>query len=259
MVYDSYRLHRREFPWRQTDDPYRILVSEIMLQQTQTARVLPKYEQFIAAFPDFAAVDDARQSEVLKLWQGLGYNRRAVALKKAARIVERDCHGLLPASLDKLLALPGVGRYTAAAILAFAFNQPAILIETNIRAVCIHHFFGGRTDVRDAEIAPLVEQTLDRSQPREWYYALMDYGVVLKKTNRNVGRRSAHYQKQSRFTGSNRQLRGRVLRLLLGRPGSTARALALQLDADADRLRKVLAELQAEGFIAGLRGRYRVA
>ena len=258
VVLDNYRLHRCEFPWRQTADPYRIFVSEIMLQQTQTDRVLPKYEEFVAAFPDFASVADAPQKEILQAWQGLGYNRRALALKKSAEIVERDYRGLLPASADKLLALPGVGKYTAAAVLAFAFNQPVVFIETNIRAAFIHHFFADRSDVRDAEIVPLVEQTVDRSNPREWYYALMDYGVVLKKTHRGVGRRSAHYQRQSRFAGSNRQLRGRVLKLLLGRPGVTARALARELCADAERLRKVLDEMKAEGFVEGTRGRYRV-
>ena len=131
-VYDSYRAGGRQFPWRQASDPYRILVSEVMLQQTQTDRVLPKHEEFVRQFPDLSALAAAPLADVMRAWQGLGYNRRALALWRAAQAVEADCHGRLPASVDKLLALPGVGNYTARAVAAFAYNQPTVFIETKL-------------------------------------------------------------------------------------------------------------------------------
>ncbi|UCG84215.1 MAG: A/G-specific adenine glycosylase, partial [Dehalococcoidia bacterium] len=141
LIWDYYKDHGRLFPWRQTDDPYHILVSEIMLQQTQTSRVLKKYESFISTFPDFQTLAESPLINVLKAWQGLGYNRRAVALHKIAQIVVADCEGELPSSEKVLVKLPGIGPYTASAIKAIAFNQPAVLIETNIRTVYIFFFF----------------------------------------------------------------------------------------------------------------------
>jgi A/G-specific adenine glycosylase len=151
--------------------------------------------------------------------------------------------------VDELAALPGIGRATASAIVAFAFNQPSVFIETNIRRVFIHYFFKDENNVEDARLLPLVQQTLDTAHPREWYYALMDYGVMLKKTHPNPNRRSAHYQKQAPFHGSNRQLRGMVLRTLVKKSEITLSTLTKEIGVASDRLAKCLHELQEEGFI----------
>lgn len=244
-----YRKQGRSFAWRATTDPYRILVSEIMLQQTRTERVAEKYGQFLSAFPDFESLDRATLHEVLTVWQGMGYNRRALALKEIARKVVHERGGKVPRTEEELLQLPGIGRYTASAIMVFAFNKPAIFIETNIRTVFLHSFFQDRTEIHDKEIAPLVERTLDRKAPRTWYYALMDYGVMLKRSQENPGRRSRHHKKQSPFRGSNRQVRGMILKALVGHPGLPEAEVAGMVPADPDVIRENLRVLQAEGFI----------
>jgi A/G-specific adenine glycosylase len=217
-IYSYYRLHCRDFPWRRTTNPYHIVVSEIMLQQTQVERVHGKYLEFIHAFPDFASLSKAFQKDVLALWQGLGYNRRALALKRLAENVVSMHGGTLPRDVEALSSLPGIGKTTAGAILAFAFNFPSVFIETNIRRVFIHEFFDGEDDVKDTEILPLVEAMVDRENPREWYWALMDYGSMLKKNVENPNRRSAHYTRQTPFEGSDRRIRGLVLKRLLNFP-----------------------------------------
>ncbi|MDH4100099.1 MAG: ArsR family transcriptional regulator [Nitrospirota bacterium] len=258
-VYDYYREHGRPFPWRETQDPYRILVSEIMLQQTQTDRVAGKYDKFIARFPGFASLAAAPLPEVLALWSGLGYNRRALSLKKLAETVMEQYDGTLPSDPRRLLELPGIGSYTAAAIAAFAFNQPSVFIETNIRAVFIHFFFGDAEGVHDREIMPLVEQTLDKDDPRTWYYALMDYGVMLKKLHTNPSRRSAHHKKQSPFKGSNREVRGWILKALLSRPEMTVAELSEESGIDRARIGLNLAGLRKEGLVKENGERYSIA
>lgn len=248
-IYAYYRMHARSFPWRQTRDPYSILVSEFMLQQTQVQRVLLKYPPFLAAFPTFDALAGAALKEVLARWQGLGYNRRALALKAAAEIVAHASGGELPRSLEELMRLPGIGRSTAGAVLAFAFQIPAPFIETNIRRVFIHCFFSGQVDVSDARIMPLVEATLDRANPREWYYALMDYGTMLKEHYANPNRQSAHYQHQAPFEGSRRQIRGRILKVLLEHPSANMSELALLVGGGSDGLAAILKTMEQEGFI----------
>jgi A/G-specific adenine glycosylase len=232
-----------------TYTPYHILVSEIMLQQTQTERVLDKYERFINAFPDFSSLARAPLREILRAWQGLGYNRRAIALKKIAQTVMTRFHGNLPSFLENLMTLPGIGRATASAICAFAFNQPVVFIETNIRRVFIHHFFENGDSINDTEILPLVEKTLDSSNPRKWYFALMDYGVMVKKESENPNRRSAHYQKQAPFEGSNRQIRGLILRALTMEAGISQQEIVERLGIDSERVKKTLIQLQKEGFL----------
>jgi A/G-specific adenine glycosylase len=250
IIKQYYRRHgRHDLPWRKTVEPYRILVSEIMLQQTQVERAYEKYGQFIKAFPDFHALAKAPLRDVLSQWQGLGYNRRAMFLHKTARIVIDEHKGVLPSSVDELLALPGIGKATAASIITFAFNRPVIFIETNIRGVFIHFFFKDEKNIRDAEILPLAEKALIRSSPREWYYALMDYGSVLKKEAGNPNIRSAHYQRQSRFEGSNRQVRGRVLKAVIHNPGLSEKDIAQEIKVDIKRTRAVLQQLSGEGFI----------
>jgi A/G-specific adenine glycosylase len=248
-VYDYYRSHGRDLPWRNTDDPYRILISEIMLQQTQVARVIGKYERFIRAFPDIESVAGAPLRNILTLWQGLGYNRRALALKKAAQIVVAHYGGRIPSSIESLKALPGIGGVTAHAICVFAFNEPMVFIETNVRTVFIHHFFGNSTDVEDGEILPLVAQTLDPGNPRIWYYALMDYGVALKKRHGNPSRRSARYRRQSPFKGSNRQIRGMILQALLRTAGLSEDMIVERLPFGAEAVKRGLKQLEREGLI----------
>jgi len=258
IIYAYYHEHARRLPWRETNKPYHILVSEIMLQQTQVERVTEKYDEFIKAFPDFHAVAKAPLQEILKVWQGLGYNRRAIALKKSAELVVTTYNGTLPSRPDVLMTLPGIGRYTASAIATFAFNQPTVFIETNIRTVFIHFFFQNRSGIKDSEILPLVEQTLDTSNPRTWYYALMDYGAMLKKRYQNPNRKSAHYHKQTPFKGSNRQLRGMILQALTRGPGMSERELIQTLKMDPERVKSTLIHLHDEGFIKKNAKSYRI-
>ncbi len=271
MVWEHYQTQGRDLPWRRTNDPYRILVSEIMLQQTQISRVVPKYEEFILAFPDVDVLASASVGLVLRAWQGLGYNRRGLALRAAARILADEYQGRVPRSVAELQRLPGVGPATASAICAFAYNKPLPFIETNIRSAFIHFFFEGCLAVSDADILPLVEATLDRANPREWYYALMDYGAWVKKTYKNPGRRSRHHAVQTPFAGSRRQLRAQVLRLMLTLPGLAddlprpeVRALGqLEIAArfphrDPHEVQVVLEDLTREGFLTCSEGRYRV-
>lgn len=248
-ILNHFEKHGRIFPWRQTSDPYRILVSEIMLQQTQVDRVIEKYEEFLAAFPDILSLADASLQEVLNVWLGLGYNRRAVHLKKCAEQVAARFGGKLPANTKELRCLPGIGAYTAAAIGAFAFNQPVVLLETNVRTVFIHFFFFDRTGVKDREIIPLVEKTLDRNNPRDWYNALMDYGAMLKKLTPNPGRKSAHYTRQSPFEGSDRQVRGMILRMLTQGKEQTEQEIIQKVGKDPERTRHILSQLEREQII----------
>lgn len=213
-VWKYYAKHKRDFPWRRTTDPYHILVSEVMLQQTQAPRVALKYRDFLKKFPTVEALAKAKLSEVLMFWQGLGYNRRAKYLWETAQIIVTVYGSRVPSNPAELDALPGIGPDTAFAICAYAFNQPVVFLETNIRTVFIYHFFSKRKKVEDAEIRPLVLKTLDQNRSRLWYAALMDYGAFLKKTD-NHSKRSASYVKQSPLKGSVREVRGFILKEML--------------------------------------------
>jgi A/G-specific adenine glycosylase len=249
MVLSHYEQYGRDMAWRNTTDPYQILVSEIMLQQTQVERVTVKFPEFIRAFPDFASLATAPLANVLTVWQGLGYNRRAIALQKCAIRVMNEYDGILPADVDILATFPGIGRATASSIAAFAFNIPVVFIETNIRRVFIHFFFSDTDTVNDAEILPLVEQVLFHENPRVWYWALMDLGSALKKTVPNPNRRSVHYTKQSPFEGSDRNIRGIILRMLLAEPGLREKNFLGIRNDDPARIKKILSALESEGFI----------
>jgi A/G-specific adenine glycosylase len=254
-----YREHGRKMPWRETRDPYRILVSEVMLQQTQVDRVRARYGEFLAEFPDVASLASAPLDRVLARWQGLGYNRRAVSLHRCARILVRQHGGRVPEETAALVALPGIGAATAGAIRAFAFDAPAVFIETNVRRVFIHEFFPGREAVADAELLPLVSSALDRRRPREWYYALMDYGTELSRQVPNPNRRSRAYTRQSRFEGSDRQVRGAILRALLGGRALSESGLARAAGCDLERVLRLLEDLEREGFVRRARGRFTIA
>lgn len=286
---------RHDLPWRQPDDdgsfdPYKICVSELMLQQTQVARVWPKYEQFLRAFPTVEVLAAAGLGDVLVVWQGLGYNRRAKFLWQAAQKVVQDFGGVFPSTPQELVRLPGIAANTAGAIMAYAYNQPIAFVETNVRTVYIHHFFKGQTDIPDSAILELVERTLPdkegkraagddgfTSSPRrmrngvpakpvlwgdstaglshyrEWYWALMDYGVFLKQTVGNLSRHSKSYAKQSKFVGSNRQIRGQIIRLLAHKPCTLAE---LESEITDGRLANILNDLKQEGLIAQQAGIY---
>jgi A/G-specific adenine glycosylase len=257
-IYDYYRLHRRDFPWRSTTKPYNIVVSEVMLQQTQVERVHDKYLEFIHVFPDFDSLSKATQKDVLALWQGLGYNRRALALKRLAENVVSMYGGTLPQDVNALSSLPGIGKTTAGEILTFAFNIPTVFIETNIRRVFIHKFFDGKDDVKDREILPLVEATVDEENPREWYWALMDYGSMLKRNVVNPNRRSAHYTRQTRFEGSDRRIRGLVVKRLLSDKPLSAELLVKETGVSLDHLKRILSGLVNEGFICEDNGLFKI-
>lgn len=262
VVRDYYRRSGRDLPWRRTRDPYRILISEIMLQQTQVSRVEKFYPKFLKRFPTVQALARARLADVLAAWQGLGYNRRALLLKHMAEKVMAYHRGRLPQDPESLADLPGIGRATAGAIAAFAFNKPTPFIETNIRRVYIHFFFPRHRAVRDATLLPLIVRTLDRRNPREWYYALMDYGAMLGSRQRgkqNPSRRSRHYARQPRFTGSERELRGKIITLVLDQKSVSEKMLTTQLHASVERTRKIVASLAAEGFLDYERGKFSIA
>jgi A/G-specific adenine glycosylase len=248
-VYAYYRRNKRSLPWRTTRDPYGILVSEVMLQQTQVSRVVRKYREFLRAFPDVTILARAQLADILKLWQGLGYNRRALLLKNAAYQIVKDFHGAVPSDVESLQKLPGIGYATACAIRAFAFNKPAVFIETNIRSVFIHHFFSSKENVQDAQIVPLVVLALDQKNPRRWYSALMDYGVFLKAAVPNPGRKSSHYYRQSRFHGSRRQLRGRIIKMVIEGGRIHTDSLSDRLEEKSIRVGECLVQLSREGLI----------
>jgi A/G-specific adenine glycosylase len=229
-----------------------------MLQQTQAERVAGKFSEFLESFPDFTTLSRTPLPDLLAAWQGLGYNRRAVALKRCAEAVVTGHNAHLPDSVPLLEKLPGIGHYTARAVAAFAFNRPTVFIETNIRAVFIHHFCHDRDGVKDQELLPMIAATLDQENPRVWYNALMDYGVMLKKAHRNPARRSAHHTTQSPFRGSNRELRSRILQTLLTAPGMSAGELSAVLDSDETAVQTNLEQMTREGFLAESEKKYRI-
>jgi A/G-specific adenine glycosylase len=248
-IYAHYDKHGRDLPWRKRPTHYRVLISEIMLQQTQVERVVEKYNEFLTIFPDFPSLAGAPLPKLLRIWSGMGYNRRALALKALAKTVMEEHNGRLPPDLEKLLALPGVGKYTAGAIMAFAFNRPVVFMDTNIRRVYLHEFFRDRRNVHDDQLVPLVGQTMDAANPRKWYNALMDYGTMLKKEHANPNRRSAHYVRQSPFENSNRQVRGRIVKVLVAGAPLNAAQIVKQTGMDKERVKQNLVRLCKEGFI----------
>lgn len=220
-----------------------------MLQQTQVERVIPKFSAFLNRFPTISSLAQAHQKEVLTLWQGLGYNRRAVCLHKCAQVVYHDSAGIFPENREELLKLPGVGPYTASALGAFAFNQPVSLIETNVRAVFIYHFFAEQEKVSDTELLPLIEKELLKTNPRLWYSALMDYGSFLKRTFPNPSKKSKHHAVQSKFAGSLRQARGEIIRLLTSEEYLSLAQLKGLMLSNAVHIEPALSQLMQEQMI----------
>ncbi len=250
MIYDFYKNHKRHFPFRENVTPYNVLVSEIMLQQTQTGRVSEKYLQFTKKFPDFTSLSAASLEEILKEWKGLGYNRRAIALKTIADTIIKDFEGKLPESIEILKSFPQIGHNTAASIITFAFNKPTVFIETNIRRVYIYFFFPDKRKINDKEILSIVKKTIDNDNPREWYYALMDYGVMLKKAHPELNKKSTHYRKQAPFKGSIRQIRGKILELLIKQGRMEIENIERKFDSkEQKKVISTLNQLKKEGFI----------
>lgn len=248
----------RDLPWRGIDDPYAVLVSEVMLQQTQVSRVEKYWDRFLKLFPTLDALASAETSLVLEAWQGLGYNRRALALKRCAEQCAEQYRGVLPDAYDELLVLPGIGKATAGGVLAFAYQKPVLYLETNVRTVFLHEFFPHEEEVSDRRIEPLVEQTCSKEDPRGWYYALLDYGAYLKSVLPNPSRRSRHHVIQSKFEGSRRQKRAEIVRLVLAQRevlfSEVVQALTefevkqKRAEPDAQLVRSILDDLVKEGF-----------
>lgn len=271
----------RDLPWRRTRDPYAIWISEVMLQQTQVSRVDGRWQRWLERFPTPAALAAAEPADVLDEWQGLGYNRRALSVHRAAQAV-CEVGGQMPEAERDLVALPGIGPATAAGIRAFAFNLHGVYLETNVRTVLLHELFAGREGVSDRELVPLADLTCPPDgcggasfevapassedvpdDPRTWYYAMLDYGAYLKRTVPNPSRRSSSHTRQSRFEGSHRQKRAEMVRLLLAHRADPAGGAAEAKLAEeignleqkagrtalsAEEVRALLSELAAEGF-----------
>lgn len=248
LIKNYYKKYGRALPWRTDGTPYTVFVSEIMLQQTQVSRVLQKYPEFIKRFPDFASLAAASLKEIYTVWQGMGYNRRAKYLKLASEVIIAHYHGILPKTYEALVRLPGIGNATASSILAFAYNEPSVFIETNIRSVFCHFFFPRKKKVRDAEIFPLIVKALDTKNPRQWYWALMDYGAFLKSTIPNPSRQSKNHRPQTKFKGSLRETRGAILKILVTASHEDTKIVSL-LPFPAPRIQKALSGLIKDGLV----------
>ncbi len=265
--------------WRRSVTPYQVVVSEIMLQQTQVARVEEYFRSWMKKFPNWQALANAALREVLLSWQGLGYNRRGKYLHDIAKVVDQEYQGILPKDPKDLEALPGIGPYTRGAIRAFAFNEMDLFLETNIRTVLLYHLYpgkGGPTSRRSGttEVSRTLERRVDEKEllevlrryiaqdqraqnnPREFYYALMDYGAYLKKEVGNLNKQSKTYTKQSRFEGSRRELRAHILRYVLHHGPISEQKILDQSNRDSELVQELLGELVKEGSVAKKRDRY---
>ncbi len=255
---------RHDLAWRKTKDPYKIFVSEVMLQQTQVPRVKEKYTEFLEEFPTVEILARTTLANALRVWSGMGYNRRAKYLRDAAKVIVEKYGGKVPKDFAALRALPGIGPYTASAVRVFAFNQPDILIETNIRATYIHHYFAravnstiGRftEQIHDKELIPIAERAAKRQDPRSWNWALMDYGTHIKKLHKNPARRSAHYVRQSKFEGSLREIRGAILKTF----AQNQEINDIRCRYKNEQFEKALEGLVRNGLIENKKGRWTIA
>lgn len=237
----------RPMPWRDDTRPYYILVSELMLQQTQVSRVIPKFNQFITAFPNEQSLAASSLSTVLQHWQGLGYNRRAKYLHDGAKMIMDEYNGIFPTSEQDILRLPGVGKNTCGALRAYAFNEPSIFVETNIRTVYIYHFFADTIAVDDKDIIAKLHKTIDTEHPREFYWALMDYGAYLKAQGIRNNSQSKHHKKQPPLKGSIREIRGQII-TTLSKGDVSQKALQNAVTYD-HRFARALNGLIADGLV----------
>ncbi|MDR2746549.1 MAG: A/G-specific adenine glycosylase [Treponema sp.] len=257
-VYANYKKEKRIFPWRTNISPWGVLVSEFMLQQTQTERVVECWKRWMDKWPSPKLLHEASREEALRAWGTLGYTRRCFFLKDCARRIIKEHNGKVPDRPKDLEELPGIGPYTARAVPCFAYNIPTVFIETNIRAAVLHFFFKDKDKVTDKELMPILQTALDQKDPRTWYWALMDYGAALKKLVPNPNRRSAHYSRQSPFEGSFRQLRGAVVRALAQGPAETEELQKRSGIESGKDLYQVLEALEKEQIVAESKGIYRI-
>jgi A/G-specific adenine glycosylase len=249
MLWNFYEQYRRSFIWRENITPYHVFISEVMLQQTQVGRVEQKFNTFIKTFPTIQLLATASLHEVLAAWSGLGYNRRGRFLWQAAQTILYEYQGNVPQEPDRLVLLPGIGKNTAGSIVAFAYNKPTIFLETNIRAVLIHYFFAHRDKVDDKELLPLLAELVDQKRPRDFYYAMMDLGVWIKKNYKNPTQKSRSYTKQSPFEGSVRQVRGAILRTILAKKNISQQELFKTLTYEQELFDQAITELTKEKLI----------
>lgn len=248
IVKDTYQ-NLRSFPWRDTTDPYAILVSEIMLQQTQTHRVVPKYMNWLSLFPTVQLLTGASLADVLTAWSGLGYNRRGKYLWEAAKIMVSEFEGEVPKTYEQLRTLPGVGEYTANAVLAFAYNLPTVVLETNIRTALLHHFFLEATnEVSDQQLKEILADVIDQKDPRNWYYALMDYGAWLKSEGHDYFHKQKQHTKQKPLKGSERYVRGFLLREVLNSEELKLTEVVVP-GYTTEQIMKVAKDLSNEGLV----------
>lgn len=224
-----YHRHAPRLPWRETTDPYHIFISEVMLQQTQISRVLIKYPEFIKTFSTIQSLARAPLSCILSAWHGMGYNRRALYLKRAAETIVKEHKSCVPKIEQELRALPGIGPYSARAVLCFAYGICKPFVETNIRRTIIHECFPDQQKVSDADILTVLKELQPRANTRAWYYALMDYGRDALRRIPNPNRSSKQYAKQSKFEGSPRYIRAKIISYLLENKKTTAEELHASL------------------------------
>lgn len=258
-VWKFYRAQgRHALPWRESHDPYRVLVSEVMLQQTQVERVIPYFTAWLNVFPDVRSLAKAPLSKVLRMWQGLGYNRRAKLLHETAKAVVREHAGIFPKTPEELEKLPGIGPYTARAVAAFAYNHDVVFIETNLRTLVTHHFFADTREIDDQEILAVLAAAFPKGKSREWYAALMDYGSHLKRGGVRLNARAKGYTKQKPFAGSDREARGAILKALVRGPKGSALLTDLFGASRRAQMRSALARLTKEGMITLKEGKFRL-
>lgn len=248
LVFSWWEDNKRDLPWRRTHDPYKILVSEVMLQQTQVDRVLPKYDEFLYFFPDVYTLSQATPAKVLRVWRGMGYNRRALYLQKAAKAIVELHHGYFPEDEAHLTKLPGVGTYTARALLVFAFNHPIAVVDTNIRKIITHFFFDDKPQ-KEMVIEDVARQLLPKKQAWKWNQALMDYGALAL----NVSRITYHVSPKAKpFKDSNRFYRGRIVDRLREsdmKETELLKELIVKHKKSKNLLKKIIESLERDGLI----------
>lgn len=280
-IFSWYKVHKQDFPWRKTRDPYQILVSEVMLQQTQVSRVIPKFEAWLQRFPTVADLAKAPVSEVLAYWSGLGYNRRALFLKKTAVEITEKYGGKFPQDEKTLKSLPGIGEYTARAVLCFAFDKQITVVDTNVRKVILTQFINYRhceersnpvglslsdgdchapssLAMTSKEIKHIADLLLPSGKAYDWNQALMDYSRVM------LAKEKIPVPKQSKFLGSRRYYRGQILKLLLQKKKISINEIGPMIkkdfmDSDNELINKILIELEAEGFVVYKNGNIEIS
>lgn len=244
-IFRFYAKHRRDLPWRNTTDPYRVTVAELMLQQTQVERVVPKYTEWLKLWPNWRALSQASNEEILRAWSGLGYNRRALYLHKLAVAIVKEYGGRVPRTPELLVRLPGIGPYTSRAILIFAFNRPLATVDTNIRRVLLHSF-GLPSTLAPKGVQEFAERVLPRRRARDWHNALMDYSrLMLPKQIASI----PPISRQSKFEGSARQVRGEIVRRLVQRQPVTLRTICRVLNRKVSEVEKIADRMVVEGLI----------